>query len=88
MAETKSKTKRPKTTAIPAPEPVAPAEPPPVERVILRRDRSMIRTTIAERAPGWIVVEPMLSVGAVYSVTDDGDTRNYRAIDAHTLEVV
>jgi hypothetical protein len=88
MAETKSKSKRIKKTTAPTPEPVAPPEPPPVERVILRRDRSMIRTIIAERAPGWIVVPPILSVDAVYSVTDGDDTRDYRAIDAHTLEVV
>jgi hypothetical protein len=88
MAEMKNKTKRVKAVKTPAPEPVTPIEPPPVERVILRRDRSMIRTIIAERAPGWIVVPPILSVDAVYSVTDGDDTRDYRAIDAHTLEVV
>lgn len=88
MAETKSKSKRIKKTTAPTPEPVAPPKPPPVERVILRRDRSMIRTIITERAPGQIAVDSILGVDAIYSVTDGEDTRDYRAIDAHTLQAV
>ncbi len=88
MAERKTKSKRvePIETSAVTPESQTPPKASPVERVLLRRGRSMIRTIITERAGNTITVEPILSVGEVYSASVGDQTRDYRAVDQHVLE--
>lgn len=88
MAETKTKSKRIKRIKTPAvtPESIASAEPPSVERVLLRRGRSTIRTIITDRTNDTITVEPILSVGEVYSASVGDETRDYRAVERHVLQ--